>query len=199
MRHPLGRSDFYFHQSRPDGSCTIPAWSMAPSWSETADPRILRSGAISASGTMTKARSKIRGCGISSPGSRMNRSPNARMSMSTMRGPQRSRRSRFSARSASRQSASRRAAHGRTDFGGRVEEVRLIGLAPGRRPVERRNGNDARAGIGIEDAQRRRHRRCRVAEIAPQAQENPVVIAARQPSPRHDRARRRPAHWACAR
>ena len=80
------------------------------------------------------------------------------------------------------------------DFGRRVEEVRLVGLAPGRRTVERGDGDDPCLGVGIQHAQRRAHRVGRVAEITAKAEKSRFLIRARQRSPRHGQARQAPGH-----
>ena len=50
------------HQSRPDGNFSIPAMSTLLSRSDTLLPPMASSGAISANGASTKARSSMRGC-----------------------------------------------------------------------------------------------------------------------------------------
>ena len=94
------------HQSRPVSSFSIPVLSNAAAHATVDFPANMSSGAISASGTMTKARSSMRGWGISSPASLTWLSPCNSTSMSISRGPQRSMRTRLSLRSTSRQSAS---------------------------------------------------------------------------------------------
>ena len=59
------------------------------------DPRSAQSGSRSASGTSTKARSAIRGCGTTRSGSSTRSSPTSSTSTSRVRGPQRSARTRL--------------------------------------------------------------------------------------------------------
>src|SRR6266436_1057082 len=77
------------HEVPRGGSFSMPPGSTRANAFATVMPLILRSGAISASGASTKARSNRCGCGKVRPDSSISRASNAMISMSRMRGPQR--------------------------------------------------------------------------------------------------------------
>ncbi len=145
----------------------MPLLSVSGSQALALRPSMTASGITSIRGTSAKARSVSRGCGICSPGSSIATSPKSRMSMSIRRGPQRSMRSRPSspldAEDRFEQSARRER---RVDPDRRIQERRLVDLAPGRRQVERRDGFDLDLRIGGEPIDRGRDQFAAVADIA---------------------------------
>src|SRR3546814_17656720 len=88
------------------------------------------------------------------------------------------------------------------DEGAAVEEIRLVRLAPGRRPVEGGDGEHATIPAFVDLLQRARHGGDRIADIAakPQCCHRALAITAgTQPAPPHNRGHPGRERTACGR